>query len=319
MIFYQVAFCLVGAVFVRATSPSPESAVATTAPPGDWQPLQVDRITIPIPGIDSDAFFGNMGAPQPAVLRRVDRPVPSHTESVRTAPLTQAPARDATHDDIRHQSYTTRQHGRYSTRGEDAGAFDASPSVSFNPDTIQLHPGSVVPLNMESGTERVCSMCIRQIPVEGNFPLACNQHAVHSCMKKLHDAAQSKNKSLRCPLCPSEKQIQTMKPIGSRKTPSGTFSGTGLDGRIIFTATFSSNSVDLTIKENGRVFFSGKGFPYTMDGLSVVLADGPALGGIRDPVGPGMVLGYISMMYDPSADGISFSLQDLLITATRVD
>ena len=303
MLFYKVACCLVGAVIVRATTPSPDPALAANDSFSDWRPPQLD-------------YFQSTGQG----LRRVVWPGPRQTAPV-TTETTDAPVTggDAMDDQTRRQRYTTPQPGRYSTRGDDVGAFVASPSVSLNAESIQLSPGSVVPLKMDSGPNRVCSMCLRQVSLEGNFALACNQHAVHSCMKKLHDAAQSKNKCLRCPLCPSEKQIQPMIPIESRMTPSGTFSGTALDGRIIFTATFSSISVDLAIKEDGRVFFGGKGFPYTMDGLSVKLADGPALRGIRDPVGPGMVLDSISMIYDPSADGISFSLQELHIPATRVD
>ena len=300
MLLYKVACSLVGAVIVRATTPSPDPALVANDIFSDWEPPQLDYLESTGQG-----------------LRRVVWPGPRQTAPVTTELPTHHSGGDATDDQTRRQRYTEPQTGRYSTRREDAGAFVASRSVPLNAESIQLSPGSVVPLEMESGTNRVCSMCLRQVSLGGNFALACNQHAVHSCMKRLHDAAQSKNKSLRCPLCPSERQSNpVIPPIAPKNTLSGTFSGMTLEGRLRMTATFSSISVDLVFNLDGRDCYSGKGIPYTMDGLSVKLIDGPSRRRLLDQY----VLGseFLSMKYDPSADEISCSHRHLLITATRV-
>ena len=79
---------------------------------------------------------------------------------------------------------------------------DESAGVSQDTDNIELSPGAVVPLGIDSKTaDTLCIMCLRKVPLEGNLALACNQHVVHSCMKRLHDIAKTQNKSLRCPLC----------------------------------------------------------------------------------------------------------------------
>lgn len=82
------------------------------------------------------------------------------------------------------------------------GALEESQSAVLDTDNLQLSPGAVVPLKMDSITdESFCMMCLNKVASRGNLALECNQHAVHSCMKRFHDIAKSKNKSLRCPLC----------------------------------------------------------------------------------------------------------------------
>ena len=79
---------------------------------------------------------------------------------------------------------------------------DKSAGLLQDTDNIELSPGAVMPLRIGSTTEdTLCIICLRKVPLEGNLALACNQHAVHSCMKRLHDIAKTQNKSLRCPLC----------------------------------------------------------------------------------------------------------------------
>ena len=95
-------------------------------------------------------------------------------------------------------------HGSYGSHSSvvEARAPEDSLPVAVDTDSIELSPGAVIPLKMGSKTdESFCFMCLKKVPLVGNFALDCNQHAVHSCMERFHGIAAGKNKSLRCPIC----------------------------------------------------------------------------------------------------------------------
>jgi hypothetical protein len=101
--------------------------------------------------------------------------------------------------------------------------------------------------------------------------------------------------------------------------PSGVFTGASVDGRIMMTAAFSSISVDLVFNIDGTVYISGAGIPYTMNRLRVELIEGPALRGLFNQVGSGLVSSSLSIKYNPTVDELSFSFLNLFhITGTKV-
>ena len=195
MRFYRVACSLAGAAFVCGVSPTPDPRLLEVTPlmehqlpdgqgSTDWGTRFILPTLPPFTVLLDDPDYRTSLY---ELLLRGPR-VPSVSNSM---PVLRNPVQQS-------RGYAFPE---LNTRREDAHAVVGSSSVLVDTDSIQLNPGSVFPLEMDSETKKVCGECLRKVPLEGNLALACNQHAVHSCMKRLHEISQSKNKSLRCPLC----------------------------------------------------------------------------------------------------------------------
>lgn len=63
--------------------------------------------------------------------------------------------------------------------------------VSQDTNDMELSPEAVVPVKINSEAENLlCLMSMRKVASNGNLELECNQHALHSCMKRLRDIAK---------------------------------------------------------------------------------------------------------------------------------